>query len=166
MDLSLGTDILLDVARAAKPQDVAAATRRLAEAAGHHSHFVSAKSDDLGRAGAFDAPAAGIGIRSVTASARIAAALEDASRPAAPYRKFEAFVLQTFIEAMLPKKSAVVFGEGTAGQIWKSFLAEALAREMSATGGVGIAAQLSSASQAPAGSSLADATPTLSSRGA
>lgn len=164
MDLSLGTDILLDVARAAKPQDVAAATRRLAEVAGHHSHVVAAAKRD-GLARAFEAPNTAIGIRTLTASARSATGSEDASTPAAPYRKFEAFVLQTFIEAMLPKKSEAAFGEGTAGQIWKSFLAEALAREMSASGGVGIAAQLSRTSQANAALSPADATPTTLRKG-
>ncbi len=32
--------------------------------------------------------------------------------------KFEAFVLQMFVETMLPKDAEDVFGKGTAGSIW------------------------------------------------
>lgn len=53
--------------------------------------------------------------------------------------KFEAFVLQTFIETMLPKDSDSVFGTGTSGDIWRSMLAEHIANEAARTGGIGIA---------------------------
>lgn len=56
-----------------------------------------------------------------------------------PAQQFEAFVLQSFIEPMLPKDDSAYFGEGTAGSIWKSMLAERIGAEMAAAGGVGIA---------------------------
>ncbi len=43
---------------------------------------------------------------------------------------------------MLPQKADAVFGEGTAGDVWKSMLAEQIANQMAAGGGIGIAAQL------------------------
>lgn len=52
---------------------------------------------------------------------------------------FEAFVLQSFVEAMLPRESDSVFGEGTSGALWKSMLAEQVARELARSGGIGIA---------------------------
>ncbi|MGO4711820.1 rod-binding protein [Bradyrhizobium sp. 2TAF24] len=58
------------------------------------------------------------------------------------YRKFEAFVLQTFVESMLPQDASVVFGKGTAGTIWRSMLAEQIGNEMAKGDGVGIAKQL------------------------
>jgi len=58
------------------------------------------------------------------------------------YRKFEAFVLQTFVESMLPQDASVVFGKGTAGTIWRSMLAEQIGNEMAKGNGVGIAKQL------------------------
>ena len=61
----------------------------------------------------------------------------DAARKAA--EEFEAFVLQSFVEAMLPREAESVFGRGTAGAFWKSMLAEQLARELTRSGGVGIA---------------------------
>ncbi|GGE19749.1 hypothetical protein GCM10011390_43750 [Aureimonas endophytica] len=56
-----------------------------------------------------------------------------------PAQQFESFVLQSFIEPMLPKSDSSYFGEGTAGSIWKSMLAERLGAEMAAAGGIGIA---------------------------
>lgn len=56
-----------------------------------------------------------------------------------PYAQFEAFVLQSFIQAMLPSDASSVYGTGTAGQIWRSMLAENMATEIARTGGVGIA---------------------------
>lgn len=56
-----------------------------------------------------------------------------------PYVQFEAFVLQSFIQAILPKDASVVFGEGTAGEVWKSMLAEKIALQVAEAGGIGIA---------------------------
>ena len=39
-------------------------------------------------------------------------------------KDFEAFVLQSFIQEMLPKKAEGVYGSGIAGDIWRSMLAE------------------------------------------
>lgn len=59
-----------------------------------------------------------------------------------PLQKFEGFVLRTFVEAMLPKNATAVFGEGTAGDIWRSMMAEKIGEEIAASGGIGIAALL------------------------
>jgi len=60
-----------------------------------------------------------------------------AARAAA--EELEAFVLQHFVEAMLPREAESVYGRGTAGAFWKSMLAEHVARELARSGGVGIA---------------------------
>jgi peptidoglycan hydrolase FlgJ len=62
-------------------------------------------------------------------------------RPAPPesFKRFEAMVLQTFIQNMLPKDSAAVYGKGMAGDMWKSMLAEKMADAMAERGGIGIA---------------------------
>lgn len=56
-----------------------------------------------------------------------------------PAQKFESFVMQSFVEPMLPKADSSYFGEGTAGSIWRSMLAEHIGAEMAAAGGIGIA---------------------------
>jgi flagellar protein FlgJ len=80
--------------------------------------------------------------RARTAGAGAAAS----SRPAAdikattgPYVQFEAFVLQSFIQSMMPDNASEVYGEGTAGEVWKSMLAEKMAKEIAEHGGIGIA---------------------------
>lgn len=59
-----------------------------------------------------------------------------------PLQKFESFVLRTFVDSMLPKENASFFGEGTAGDIWRSMLAERIGDELAAAGGIGIADML------------------------
>ena len=68
--------------------------------------------------------------------------IKAANSNSAVYRKFEAFVLQMFVELMLPKDATNVFGKGTAGTIWRSMLAEQISNEMAKGNGVGIAKQL------------------------
>jgi Rod binding domain-containing protein len=53
--------------------------------------------------------------------------------------EFEAFVLQTFIQEMLPQNADNVFGSGIAGDIWRSMLSEKLAYEAAGRGDIGIA---------------------------
>lgn len=67
--------------------------------------------------------------------------LRASDRPKAVHavaREFEAFVLQSFVEALLPNEASAFFGTGTAGAFWKSMLAEHVARELARGGGVGI----------------------------
>ena len=66
-----------------------------------------------------------------------------------PLQRFESFVLRSFVENMMPKDNTSFFGSGTAGEIWKSMLAEKIGDEMAAGGGIGIADML--ADKAPAG---------------
>lgn len=58
------------------------------------------------------------------------------------FKRFEAMVLQTFIQNMLPKDTEQVYGKGLAGDMWKSQLAERMADAMAARGGIGIAKSL------------------------
>jgi Rod binding domain-containing protein len=108
------SDIILDVVRAADPAQVEAARARLARPAGG------------GPVEAFSAAGPTVSGRGVDPT------------PEA-FVKFEAMVLQSFIEAMLPKDSESVYGEGLAGDMWRSMTAEHIAGAMSAAGGIGVA---------------------------
>ncbi|BAF86655.1 rod-binding protein [Azorhizobium caulinodans] len=55
-----------------------------------------------------------------------------------PLRKFEAMVLSTFVESMLPKSTAV-YGAGNAGNVWRSMLAQKMGDQVAEAGGIGIA---------------------------
>lgn len=72
---------------------------------------------------------------------------EPASRPGndeAPdaFRSFEAFFIQNFLQSMLPKAAEATYGSGTAGEVWRSQLAEKMGDEIAKAGGIGIADRL------------------------
>jgi flagellar protein FlgJ len=114
--ISLPSDIVLDAVKAVEPSGVEAVRAALAAR----------------RATA----AAGVFSLAETGSADAAPATE-AKAPEA-FKRFEAMVLQTFIESMLPRDSASVYGKGVAGDMWKSMMAEKLADAMAERGGIGI----------------------------
>lgn len=66
----------------------------------------------------------------------------DRDNNAEAYRKFEAFMLQTFIQNMFTTDTPSVFGKGQAGEFWKSMMAESMAKEMADHGGIGVARML------------------------
>jgi hypothetical protein len=117
MTLASLPDIVLDVANAANPQRAAAAAKRLASDGGP----------------AF-APAVAQPQQPVETRATQTA-------PQSPYAQFERFILQTFIDAMLPKDGAA-FGKGFAGGVWKSFMADAVAGQMAKGESLGLASAL------------------------
>ena len=58
------------------------------------------------------------------------------------FAQLEAFVLQSFIQTMLPRNSQSFFGKGTAGEVWKSMLAEKLGAQIASSNQVGLAKRL------------------------
>ncbi len=106
----------MDVARAADPAAVEAARERLAAIASRAS------------------AAPGF---SVEAAPR-ARTVQQADGAEA-FQRFEAFVLQSFLEAMMPEETDSVYGAGLAGGMWKSMMAEQLGAQMARAGGIGIA---------------------------
>lgn len=65
-------------------------------------------------------------------------------------QKFEAFVLQTFIQDMMPKEAEGVFGSGVAGDFWRSMMAEKIAEQVAERGDLGIADLVRANGSAPA----------------
>ncbi|HML27982.1 MAG TPA: rod-binding protein [Hyphomicrobium sp.] len=54
-------------------------------------------------------------------------------------QQFEALYLRQMMEEWMPKDSDALFGEGTAGSIWRSMLADHMATTLSKSGTIGIA---------------------------
>lgn len=117
MAISTHGDLVLDVVRAADPAAAEAARAKLANTA-------AAKSDQSEFSVSETRPANAPVARS---------AKEDA------FTKFEAMVLQTFIQQMMPQDTKSVYGEGMAGEMWQSMLAEQIAKQVAERGGIGIA---------------------------
>lgn len=147
MAINLTTDIVSDVMNAGDPAVTGAATERL-------SRLQPSSAADFEAQAAAASAAAGTDTH-LRAELRVALPASDKpimSRPAEAggdaagtvYRKFEAFVLQTFVESMLPHNDQI-FGKGTAGNVWRSMLAEQLGTQLAKSGGVGIARVLANA---------------------
>jgi len=136
-------DLVLDVLEAADPVAQRAATAKLD----------ALKSSDADFAATMDAAASKAADQSAAQVAEAQSGVVNGPPvqvikkpgPDEVYRKFEAFILQTFVETMLPKQSEEVFGKGTAGGIWKSMLAEQLGNQLAKGKGIGIAKQLAAA---------------------
>lgn len=118
MAVTLPGDIVLDVTRAVSLDEVAAARARLA------SKSSAAPTVDFAREVDLPSPQAGSASSEQTPEA---------------FRKFEAMMLQSFIQSMLPKENEAVYGEGMAGEMWRSMLAEQIAKVMADRGGIGVA---------------------------
>jgi peptidoglycan hydrolase FlgJ len=140
-------DIVLGVALAADPQKYRAAVERLqrlsAQAGAGASFDPGAFAATVTKpAEATENPARA----SLSSPAQTApSSPRQARKSADAFAQLEAFVLQTFIKSMLPKNAQHVFGKGTAGEVWKSMLAEKLGGEIAKSGQIGIADRLSSA---------------------
>lgn len=143
------TDIVLGVARAADPLKYRAAVERLRSIS---AEAASGSTADAGLASASVA-ASPASFRPIPADAPARVAYgppRQAQSAGDAFGKLEAFVLQTFIQSMLPKNAEHVFGKGTAGEIWKSMLAEKLGNEIAKSGQIGIAERLTSPTAATA----------------
>jgi peptidoglycan hydrolase FlgJ len=144
-------DLIVDVMAAADPASQRIAATKLERLASTADQNFSAAVDEKIEAGGLEqgrAPAAAGGVAhgnppdDGTGHATI---VKGTNSDSAVYRKFEAFVLQTFVESMLPQDASDVFGKGTAGTIWRSMLAEQISNEMAKGNGIGIAKQLAKA---------------------
>lgn len=140
------SDLLVDVLQAADPSVQRAATAKLdamKPSEGDFSVTLDARTAELAAgADASDGPSARASGSTDLAAGASPARVINGSRPADAYRKFEAFVLQVFVETMLPEGAQDVFGKGIAGGIWRSMLAEQLGNQLAQGKGIGIAKQL------------------------
>lgn len=151
MGISPPTDLVLDVVRAADPARVRAAEAALSRVAVQPAAFADASAG-----GPSFAPSASFHVPAHASAEALEVALaNDATLHRAPtaggvtggatadvFREFEAVTLTTFVKALMPKDASAVFGSGSAGEIFRSMLAEEIAAEVAAAGGIGIARQL------------------------
>jgi peptidoglycan hydrolase FlgJ len=155
MTIAPGSDIVLDALMAADPAKSRAVAEKLSQMRPSHvGDFDTAVAEpDAALKAASPASVGAAPQQAADATALLAqrpppqldaAGSRGGAIPPA-YRKFEAFVLQTFIESMLPRGSAVNFGKGVAGDVWRSMLAEQLGNAVAKSGGVGIAKFLAAA---------------------
>ncbi|MHB0769420.1 rod-binding protein [Bradyrhizobium sp. 5.13L] len=140
-------DLVLDVLEAADPATQRAATAKLDALKSSDADFAATMNAEIGKAAAAVADQSAAKASEAQSGAVNGPPVQVIKAPASGevYRKFEAFILQTFVETMLPKESEEVFGNGTAGGVWKSMLAEQLGSQLAKGTGIGIAKQLAAA---------------------
>ena len=152
MAIDPASDLILDVIRAGDPERAAAAASRLqaiANAAGAASGGFGAELDQTASASSAS-PASAVVSDAGGARARLAAAA-NLSDPAAKAKvDFEAMLLNSFVGQMLPKDSEAVFGQGMAGEMWKSMLADQVSRQIAKSGALGIGDRLFATHPMPA----------------
>lgn len=137
MAITPPSDIISDVARAADPSRYQAAAQKLVDGTGPAD---GASFDDVVRATAGrSAMTSGADIYAMRNSLRNDSQAAGAEKTKQAHQEFEAYILQTFIESMLPKDAENTYGKGNAGSVWKSMMAEQISAQISKAGGIGIA---------------------------
>jgi len=126
------SDLIVDVARAADPARAASVTQRLETLASSGGAEAPNFSNALAVAGGGAARPA----PSLPAAASLPAV---ASRSDKARVQFEATLLNSFISEMMPKDATSVYGEGYAGDMWRSLLSEKISNEIAKSGSLGIA---------------------------
>jgi flagellar protein FlgJ len=145
------SDLVLDVLQAADPLAQREATVKLDALKPSDADFGATLDSQVDKAAATASAADGqspattataeVGSPNAAAPVRVIKAASSGD----VYRKFEAFVLQVFVETMLPQQAQDLFGKGTAGNVWRSMLAEQLGNQLAQGKGIGIARQLAAA---------------------
>lgn len=128
----LTSDIVMDVIAAADPTRSTAASSRLA---GLSDGPIAATAGQTGGL-------AGLREKLSANTVQVEPASFTTGNRKAAHRDFEATVLRSFFETMLPATEGGFYGQGTAGNVWRSMSADYLAQEFAKTGGIGIARQL------------------------
>jgi flagellar protein FlgJ len=141
-------DLVLDVLEAADPVTQRAATAKLDALKSSDADFAATMDAEAGKAAATESATKVSEVHSDAVNGEPVRVIK-APASGEVYRKFEAFILQTFVETMLPKDSEEVFGKGTAGGVWKSMLAEQLGNQLAKGKGIGIAERLAAAAHPP-----------------
>lgn len=139
MSINPPSDILMDVAKAADPVRSAAATNRLAKIGGDSGQSEPAFDNVMADVEAAPPVAmeayAGAPIPVHAAGPPLLRQPQLSSEApidadAKAYQGFQAVLLQNVLSMMLPESSDF-FGEGSAGEIWRSMLAEQLGNALS-----------------------------------
>jgi peptidoglycan hydrolase FlgJ len=140
MAFSPKTDVILEVASAADPSRASLAAQRLNAIAGSNAtpaDFVSSLNQAAGVANAPPSLPGGADARS-----RLAEAASGPEKLGKAKTQFEAMMLNSFVSELLPKDTGEVFGQGMAGDMWRSMLAEQVSTQIAKSGKLGFARRL------------------------
>ena len=130
------TDVILEVASAADPSRASLAAQRLNAIAGSNAppaDFAANLDRAAGAANATPAPLP----NAADARSRLAEVPGGSDKLGQAKTQFEAMMLNSFVSEMLPKDTGEVFGQGTAGDMWRSMLADQVSTQIAKSGKLG-----------------------------
>jgi Rod binding domain-containing protein len=135
------TDVVLEVAIAADPSRATLAAQRLNALAGSNAPAGDFAAD-LDRAAAPGSATTAPLANAADARSHLAEAPGGPDKLRQAKTQFEAMMLNSFVGDLLPKDSGEVFGQGMAGDMWRSMLAEQVSTQIAKSGKLGLARRL------------------------
>jgi peptidoglycan hydrolase FlgJ len=133
------TDVVMEVVNAADPSRASLAAQRLGALAGSNPPGADF-SADLARV---SNPAASDPLADAAdARSRLSDTPGGLGSLGQAKTQFEAMMLSSFVGELLPKDASNVFGQGTAGDMWRSMLAEQVSLQIAKSGKLGLARRL------------------------
>ena len=155
MSIAPPSDIILDVAQAADPRRLQAATAKL-NALATSSGGQAVDFNTLLSSAAQPRPA---GATLSGTSTLFNGPTGATNSGLSPYQKFEATLLQTFVQEMLPKDDNL-YGDAASADAYRGMMAEQLANQLARSGRIGIARMIEKAhGPGPTAASAAAAPP-------
>ena len=141
MAFNPSTDVVQEVLNAADPLSASLATQRLnalASSSAPEADFSADLDRAASKAPAIPAPLEG----AADARSRLAEMPNGPDKLNQAKTQFEAMMLSPLVSEMLPKDASNVFGSGTAGDMWRSMLAEQVSQQIAKSGKLGLARRL------------------------
>jgi flagellar protein FlgJ len=135
------TDVILEVASAADPSRATVAAQRLNALAGSNAPAADFAAD-LDRAASAASGTAPPLANAADMRSHLPSAPGGADKLGQAKTQFEAMMLNSFVGEMLPKDTGEVFGQGMAGDMWRSMLAEQVSAQIAKSGKLGLARRL------------------------
>lgn len=123
MSIFPATDIVSDVARAADPQKAQAAFARLSSMATTRSATVAQEHFEI------DASSQKTRLEREMRPI-LSASAPPQTQSLSATQKFEAFLVQSWLETLLPKEESGVFGSEPGANVWRSMMAEQLGAKL------------------------------------
>jgi peptidoglycan hydrolase FlgJ len=135
------TDVVMEVLSAADPSRASLAAQRLSALADSNAPAPDFSTDLERAAGSPTAIPAPLE-NAADARSRLAEIPGGPDKLGRAKTQFEAMMLNSFVGELLPKDASAVFGQGTAGDMWRSMLAEQVSLQIAKSGKLGLARRL------------------------
>src|SRR5271165_2483573 len=135
------SDVILEVLKAADPARASLAAERLNALGGARAPGGDFAADLDKAASAAPAPGAMQADGLPDARSRLSAMPDATDKAARAKVEFEATLLNSFVGELLPKGTSV-FGEGSAGDMWRSMLSEQISKQIAKSGALGLSRRL------------------------